>query len=278
MSKKYQFDNIIAETLLIPLYMRAIENQRKDPILKDPIAQQLVDSIEYDYTLFDNSIKSAVGCVIRGQYFDDAVRKFIASHKDVVVVNIGCGLDTRCQRVCDDTPNSATFYDVDLPKVMQIRAELIPAPKNNIYLSESILDIEWLDKIRAAHPSAKFIFTIEGVLMYFPIEQVKDILHNIATRFVGGEVWFDLCGKFFAGNGKYKPDSLRKHQAQIVSGIDDGNEVEQFEPLLELIEQAIYQNFNPERWQFLLRILRHAPRLSRKFSSMVGYKIGSNNE
>ncbi|MFI3280815.1 MAG: class I SAM-dependent methyltransferase [Rikenellaceae bacterium] len=142
MSKKYQFDNIVAETLLIPLYMRAIENQRTDPILKDPMAQKLVDSIEYDYTLFDNSIKSAVGCVIRGQYFDDAVRRFITSHKDVVVVNIGCGLDTRCQRVCGDTPSSATFYDVDLPKVMQIRAELIPAPKNNIYLSESILDSE----------------------------------------------------------------------------------------------------------------------------------------
>ncbi len=273
MSKKYKFDNIVAETLLIPLYMRAIENKRKDPILKDPMAQKLVDSIEYDYTLFDKSIGSALGCVIRGQYFDNAVRRFITSNKEVVVVNIGCGLDTRCQRICADTPNNATFYDVDLPKVMQIRSELIPNPLNNIYISESILDSGWLYELHKSHPSAKFIFTIEGVLMYFPIEQVKDILQNIASRFDGGEVWFDLCGRFFAGNGKFKPDSLRKHKAEIVSGIDDGHEVEKFEPRLELIEQTIYQDIHTKRWPILMRLLRHSPHISRKFSSLVGYKI-----
>ena len=34
MKRKYEFKNIVAETLLIPLYMRAKESRRKDAILK----------------------------------------------------------------------------------------------------------------------------------------------------------------------------------------------------------------------------------------------------
>ena len=38
MKRKYEFKNIVAETLLIPLYMRAKESRRKDAILKDKMA------------------------------------------------------------------------------------------------------------------------------------------------------------------------------------------------------------------------------------------------
>ena len=95
MKQKYEFKNVVAETLLIPLYMRAKESRRKgDAILKDTMAEQLVDSIEYDYSQFDGAKMSEVGCVVRGKYFDDAIRRFILSHPHPVVVNVGCGLDT----------------------------------------------------------------------------------------------------------------------------------------------------------------------------------------
>lgn len=45
MKKKYEFKSIVAETLLIPLYMRAKESRRKDAILRDQQAEQLVESI-----------------------------------------------------------------------------------------------------------------------------------------------------------------------------------------------------------------------------------------
>lgn len=71
MKQKYEFKNVVAETLLIPLYMRAKESRRKgDAILKDTMAEQLVDSIEYDYSQFDGAKMSEVGCVVRGKYFD----------------------------------------------------------------------------------------------------------------------------------------------------------------------------------------------------------------
>ena len=71
-----------------------------------------------------------------------------------------------------------------------------------------------------------------------------------------------------------KPDSLRKHEVQIRSGLSDGHLVEQWEPALQLIEQANYMKFFRPRWGFFFgQILGRMRRLCYKFSSLLGYKI-----
>ena len=77
MKQKYEFKDIVAETLLIPLYMRAKESRRDNPILYDKAAELLANSLEYDYSQFDGAKLSEVGCVVRGWYFDRAVQRFI---------------------------------------------------------------------------------------------------------------------------------------------------------------------------------------------------------
>lgn len=89
MKQKHEFKSIVAETLLIPLYMRAKESRRERPILNDKAAECLADSLEYDYSRFDGAKLSEVGCVVRGWYFDRAVRRFIGTHARPVVVNVG---------------------------------------------------------------------------------------------------------------------------------------------------------------------------------------------
>ena len=96
MKQKHKFESIVAETLLIPLYYRAKESRRKNPILNDKVAEGLVDSLEYDYSRFDGAKLSEVGCVVRGWFFDRAVRRFIGKHANAVVVNVGCGLGVSC--------------------------------------------------------------------------------------------------------------------------------------------------------------------------------------
>ena len=249
---KHEFKSIVAETLLIPLYMRAKESRRNNPILYDKAAERLADSLEYDYSQFDGAKLSEVGCVVRGWYFDRAVRRFIEANSRPVVVNVGCGLDTRFQRIGD---GKAVFYDLDLPEVITLRRELIPEQPGNVYIA------------------AEFIFIVEGVLMYFYEKQVRTFLHHVAIRFGGGELWFDVCGTMMSRHG-VKPDSLRKHEAQIRSGLSDGHLVEQWEPTLQLIEQANYMKFFRPRWGFFFgQILGRMTRLCYKFSSLLGYKI-----
>ncbi|HIZ92472.1 MAG TPA: class I SAM-dependent methyltransferase [Candidatus Bacteroides merdavium] len=270
MKQKHEFKSIVAETLLIPLYMQAKESRRAHPILNDKAAERLADSLEYDYSQFDGARLSEVGCVVRGWYFDRAVRRFIDTHPRPVVVNVGCGLDTRYQRIGN---GKAVFYDMDLPEVIALRRELIPEQPGNPYIAASLLETEWMDGLRCKHPDGAFIFIVEGVLMYFYEKQVRSFLHHVASRFGGGEIWFDVCGTMMSRHG-VKPDSLRKHEAQIRSGLSNGHLVEQWEPALHLLDQANYMKFFRPRWGFFFgQILGRIPWLCYKFSSLLGYKI-----
>ena len=130
-----------------------------------------------------------------------------------------------------------------------------------------------VDDLCRKHPDGEFIFIVEGVLMYFYEKQVRTFLHHVASRFGGGELWFDVCGTMMSRHG-VKPDSLRKHEAQIRSGLSDGHLVEQWEPTLQLIEQANYMKFFRPRWGFFFgQILGRMTRLCYKFSSLLGYRI-----
>ena len=177
MEKKYQLTDIVQETLLIPLYMRAMESRRtKDNILKDDMAERLTEQIDYDYNKLNKAKMSYVGCVVRGRYYDDATRRFILTHHVPVVVNVGCGLDTRRQRIKESS--KATFYELDLPEVMELRRKLIPEEDGDHYLTASLLDDDWMDELRSRHPSSDFLIIAEGVMMYFYEQQVKEFVNS----------------------------------------------------------------------------------------------------
>ena len=80
-----------------------------------------------------------------------------------------------------------------------MRRELIPEQPGNVYIAASLLETDWMDALRRRHPDGEFIFIVEGVLMYFYEKQVKSFLHHVASRFGGGELWFDVCGEPFRG-------------------------------------------------------------------------------
>lgn len=265
-----KFENEIAETTLIPLYMRALESKRKDAILKDAHAERIISEIEYDFSKLNNKPMSHVGCVVRGKYYDDRTQKFIENNKKPVIVNIGCGLDTRYQRIKDK--RNSVFYELDLPELIDIRRKLIPEEGEDHYIAGSLLETDWLDALKEKHADSQFIFIAEGVLMYFREEQVKDFLNAITDRFPEGEVCFDVCGFMMSKHG-VKPDSLRDFQAEIRSGIEDGKEVEKWNMNLSLIEQRSYMEFFRNRWGIIGHTLGRFPRLCRKFSSLLCYKI-----
>ena len=83
----------------------------------------------------------------------------LRTHSHPVVVNVGCGLDTRFQRIGSQ---KAVFYDLDLPEVIALRRELIPEQPDNVYIEASLLETDWMDDLRRKHPDAEFIFIVEG--------------------------------------------------------------------------------------------------------------------
>ena len=60
----------------MPLYARALESRRKRPILEDPKAVEIVDSIDWDFRRFAQRRRVA-GCTLRSALFDVWVRDFV---------------------------------------------------------------------------------------------------------------------------------------------------------------------------------------------------------
>ena len=93
----------VPETLLIPLYCRAVENQRPDALVKDERAVDLMNRLDYDFSQVKFSAIDVLFTIMRVREFDRRTRDFLTAHPDGTVVSIGCGLDTRFDRVDNGT-------------------------------------------------------------------------------------------------------------------------------------------------------------------------------
>ena len=127
----------LSSTMLIPLWAKAVEQGRAQPLLRDDEAVRMLDKIDYDFSKFAKVKASQVGCCGRAKLLDDMTRHFIAEHPDAVVVQIGAGLDARYERL--GKPRITAWYDLDLPEVIEVRHMLLPESDNH-YLGASMFD------------------------------------------------------------------------------------------------------------------------------------------
>lgn len=181
----------VAETLLITLYIRALESQRPDALIKDERAESIVrqlDSETLRKTLALTDDFSRVAVILKGREFDRITQDFLSRHPNAVVVHIGCGLDTRFERLDN---GQVEWYDLDLPDVIELRRELVGGEgTRHHFLACSVLDSAWL-KVVNAHQLRRFLFLAEGVFMYFKEEHVKSLVLVLREHFPGAELVFD---------------------------------------------------------------------------------------
>ena len=86
------------ETLLITLYAKA---QAGNPLFFDPKAEDILNQIDYDFARLRVPYKTVVLICQRAKKLDDITRAFLDEHPGAVVLQLGCGLDSRFLRVDD---------------------------------------------------------------------------------------------------------------------------------------------------------------------------------
>jgi len=186
----------VEKTLLITLYIRALESQRPDALIKDERAEALVRQLGQETlrkTLVLTDDFSRVAVILKGREFDRFAQDFLIRHEHAVVVHIGCGLDTRYERVDN---GQVEWYDLDLPEVIELRRKLLGGEEgHHHFLGCSVLDDSWLEKMEAHRPQP-FLFLAEGVFMYFKEAQVKSLVLKLHHRFPGAELVFDAFSPF----------------------------------------------------------------------------------
>jgi O-methyltransferase involved in polyketide biosynthesis len=191
----------VAETLLITLYIRATESQRPDALIKDERAEALVRQLDPEIlrkTLVLTEGTGRLVLILKSREFDRFAQDFMGRHPDAVVVHIGCGLDTRFERVCSEQPDNGQveWYDLDLPEVINLRRELLGGEGGRYHLlAGSVLEDAWLEAVEA-HRQRPFLFLAEGVFMYFTEAQVKSLVLRLKEHFPAAELVFDAYSSF----------------------------------------------------------------------------------
>jgi len=253
----------IAETLLIPLYLRARESQRPDALLKDEKAVALVTQMDTAFSRIEQikmDEEDQTVIVLRNREFDRYTRDFLSRIPEAVVVHIGCGLDSRFERVDN---GRVEWYDLDLPEVIELRRKFIGSEGARYhFLAGSMFNSQWPTTV-SIHPRRPFLFLAEGVFMYFEKEQVKSLILMLRDRFPGAELVFDAFSPFLvrANNFRFRI-SRTKISARYHWGLKRGKDLENWGSGIHLLDEW-FPFDRPEPRLAHVQWMRHIPLLAK---------------
>jgi methyltransferase (TIGR00027 family) len=184
-SEKHELSGV-PETLLIPLWARAVEQTREKPLIIDPTAAKIVQSLDYDFDQFARKNVAGENFLVRATLMDQIIREAIED-KNRSIVEFGPGLDTRFHRLGGSV---GRWVEVDFPEVISLRERFIEADPARRLVSRSMLDWSWIDEAGPLghHPP---LFIAEGVFYFLTPAQVREFLTTLAERFPGSSIIFD---------------------------------------------------------------------------------------
>jgi O-methyltransferase involved in polyketide biosynthesis len=255
----------VARTLLVPLACRAIESARPDAILSDPRAEQVYQALggtrEFLLGMGGHDLFAAA---MRVRKFDSLARDFLKRNPGATLVDMGCGLDTRFDRL-DDGP--LDWLGVDLPEVIELRRGLLPDRDRCRAIAGSMFDLSWLERVQPARRPV--LFLAEGVFPYFSVEQMKPLVLALQARFPLGELVFDSLSSLMAWVHNRTSSVLKETGTRIRWRLRDPGELEGWG--LHLIERWGYFDRDEPRLGGM-RFIRLIPALARA-SYIVHYRL-----
>ena len=276
----------VSTTALLTLWARAIDSRSPDPVLHDPAAERLVDRLRpllaaTDTPLHRRLVQDRLPrllvplLALRGSHYDAVAQEFHTRFPHAVVVNLGCGLDTRFERLDD---GNIHVLDLDLPPMIALKRQLVAAHPRHPLLAASVLDPTWMDALDR-YDDGRFLFLAEGLFMYLEPADVKQLVLTLAARFPGSELVAEVFNDFWLRR-PWRSFTQVKMQRQLNfdsdamfrSGMAHPAEWEGWSPALRLLDVWSYfdapaAKLGPLRW------MRHIP-LLRLTQYSVHYRLG----
>lgn len=217
----------VPETMLQTVYARAKETRTRGSI-SDKKAIELVEAMDYDFSLADKDMAMHNGVIARTIVLDRLTKEYLDSHPGAVVVNIACGLDTRCYRMKGYTH----WYNLDLPETIAVRSRLMPEQGKISQIAMSAMD-DWSGEI--GEEDAPALVLIEGLTMYLSKEAVQRIFEIIGKRFKRVTVFVEIMNPMVAKRIKEK--SIEGSKAKFTWGVKDGKTLAAMLPSFAFLQE-----------------------------------------
>lgn len=217
----------VPETMLQTVYARARESAGRGAI-RDETAEQIIGSLDYDFSLAEKDTAMRSGVIARTIVLDRLVGAWLGRHPGTVVVNLACGLDTRCYRM----KGYQHWYNLDLPETITVRQQLLPESGAISQLAMSAMD-DWGAAIRETDAPALVI--IEGLTMYLSEADVRRIFEVIAARLPKAEVFVETMNPAVAK--RFQERSIEGSHAKFTWGVKHGRALAALLPGFRFVEE-----------------------------------------
>lgn len=260
----------VQETLLIPLLGRAYETKKARGMLNDPRAVEIVDQLDYDFDKWRNA-PSLLGASVRTLMFDSFVTEFLDANPAGTVVELGCGLNTRFDRVDN---GSVRWFDLDLPDVIALRRQFFDDTPRCTMLAASAADSDWTSEVLGT--GGPWMFVSEAVLIYLDEADVRRTFEQLASTFPGASIATDTAdAAMVAGQASHDAMKHLTRESWFRWACDDPAAIESWVPALRLERSLTFVDAEPDvvqrmPWKFRL-LVRFAPGLMRR--RLRGYRL-----
>ena len=217
----------VPETMLQTVYARAKESRGRGAI-HDAKAEEIIEKLDYDFSLADKDTAMHSGVIARTIVLDRLTKAWLGAHPGAVVVNIACGLDTRCYRMS----GYAHWYNLDLPETMAVREKLLPESGTISQIAMSAMD-DWGDAIK--EQNVQVLILIEGLTMYLNAKDVQQIFKVISSRFSKATVFVETMNPMIVK--RFKERSIEGSHAKFTWGIKNGKALAELLPGFRFVEE-----------------------------------------
>ena len=220
----------VPETMLQTVYARAKESRGRGAI-HDAKAEELIEKLDYDFSLADKDTAMYSGVIARTIVLDKLTKSWLASHPGAVVINIACGLDTRCYRMA----GYAHWHNLDLPETMAVREKLLPESGTISQIAMSAMD-DWGGEIsELSEQNVPVLIVIEGLTMYLNAKDVQQIFAVISSRFSQATIFVETMNPAIVRH--FKEKSIDASSAKFIWGIKNGKALAELLPGFRFVEE-----------------------------------------
>ncbi len=255
------------ETMLIPLWCRAMETEIPNGIIKDNKSLEIIAQIDYDFSRFQSAEVSRFSVITRTEIIDEMVTAYLESQPEGTVINLGAGLDTRCSRLDN---NKMQWIDIDLPEGIELRQTFFHEHERLKFISKSVFDYSWMEET----PKESVLLIAEGLLMYFEEREVKDLLRRLCDEFKDSEILLETMDPIVVRNSR-RHDSITKIDSKVEFkwGTKSARKLASWHQQLQFVNEVYLLDRHKDRLKPWLRLASKIPRI-RKIARISRYKIG----
>jgi len=244
--KKHQVlidEKSVSITLFVPLCPKAFETKRKNPVVVDQKAVEILENIDFDTRPYLQK-RSYHAAITRTWILDKEVKEFIRQNPTCKIINLGCGLDTR---ICRVDNKLLKWFDIDLPDVIELRRKFFNETDRVKYISKLVTDFSWIDDVDVK-TNERVLIIAEGLLGYFEESEIKEIFEQLIERIPQGEILFTVLHKFLIGKEITKGTKFRW-------GLNKAEDILKIDERLEIVKVWRMSDHFKNRQTFLMRVL-----------------------